>query len=171
MITAFLVSSLVLFGVILDNFLLIFDGWLVNKLGLFAIADKLVEPDSLLKGSLKESSVLSVLETSCELLKLCFFLREIIASPSVGFIAALHGDKLAQRCLLEDKVGDWLESLLLAHDKAELVSVLVAEELAVAGTTLLPLTISEAIELASDLEDALLFLFSRDLLDLGKLSL
>jgi hypothetical protein len=72
---------------------------------------------------------------------------------------------------LEDKVSYWLESLLLAHDEADLLGVLVAEELAVAGTTLLPLVISEAIELAPDLEDALLLLLSRDLLDLGKLSL
>jgi len=72
---------------------------------------------------------------------------------------------------LQDKVSDRLESLLLAHYKADLLSLLVAEELAVASTTLLPLTISEAIELASDLEDALLLLLSGDLLDLGKLSL
>ena len=72
---------------------------------------------------------------------------------------------------MEDKVGDWLEGLLLTHDEADLLSLLVAEELTVAGTTLLPLAISEAIELASDLEDALLLLLSRDLLDLGKLSL
>jgi hypothetical protein len=72
---------------------------------------------------------------------------------------------------LQDKVGDWLEGLLLAHDEADLLSLLVAEELAVASTTLLPLTISEAIELASDLEDALLLLLSGDLLDLGKLGL
>ena len=72
---------------------------------------------------------------------------------------------------MKDEVGDWLESLLLAHDKADLLSLLVAEELAVASTTLLPLTISEAIELASDLEDALLLLLSGDLLDLRKLSL
>ena len=72
---------------------------------------------------------------------------------------------------MKDEVGDWLESLLLAHDEADLLGLLVAEELAVASTTLLPLTISEAIELASDLEDALLLLLSGDLLDLGKLSL
>ena len=72
---------------------------------------------------------------------------------------------------MQDEVGDWLEGLLLAHDEADLLGLLVAEELAVAGTTLLPLTISEAIELASDLEDALLLLLSGDLLDLGKLSL
>jgi hypothetical protein len=72
---------------------------------------------------------------------------------------------------LEDKVGNWLEGLLLTHDEADLLSLLVAEKLTVAGTTLLPLAISEAIELASDLEDALLLLLSRDLLDLGKLSL
>ena len=72
---------------------------------------------------------------------------------------------------MQDEVGDWLEGLLLAHDEADLLGLLVAEELAVASTTLLPLTISEAIELASDLEDALLLLLSGDLLDLGKLSL
>lgn len=72
---------------------------------------------------------------------------------------------------MEDEVGDWLEGLLLAHDEADLLGVLVAEELTVAGPTLLPLAISEAIELASYLEDALLLLLSRDLLDLGKLSL
>ena len=72
---------------------------------------------------------------------------------------------------MEDKVGNWLEGLLLTHDEADLLSLLVAEKLTVAGTTLLPLAISEAIELASDLEDALLLLLSRDLLDLGKLSL
>ena len=72
---------------------------------------------------------------------------------------------------MQDKVGDWLEGLLLAHNESDLLCLLVAEKLCVAGPTLLPLVVSEAIELASDLEDALLLLLSRDLFDLGKLSL
>ena len=72
---------------------------------------------------------------------------------------------------MQNKVGDGLKGLLLTHDKANLLSLFVAEKFAIASTTLLPLLISEAVELASNLEDALFFLLTGDLFNLGKFSL
>ena len=169
LITSILFSGFVLLNIVLDHLLFILDSRLKDEFRLFAFTEEVVELDSLLPGLLEQCSVLSVLETSGELLKLCLLLREIVACPSVGLIVALHGDELTKRGLLEDEVGYGLEGLLLAHDEADLLGLLVAEELTVPGATLLPLLISEAVELASDLEDALLFLLSSGLLlNLGK---
>jgi hypothetical protein len=73
---------------------------------------------------------------------------------------------------LQNEVGNWLESLLLAHDKANLLCIFVAEKLTVACATLLPLFVSEAVELASHLKDALVLIISSRLwLNLGELRL
>jgi hypothetical protein len=72
---------------------------------------------------------------------------------------------------LQDEVSDGLESFLLAHDKADLFGLLVAEKLAITSASLLPLIISETVELASDSENALFLLLTSDLGNFGKLSL
>ena len=56
---------------------------------------------------------------------------------------------------LTDEVCDGLESLLLTHDEANLLLFAVTHELGVANTTLLPLLVSPAEKLGSDLHDAL----------------
>jgi len=72
---------------------------------------------------------------------------------------------------LQNEVGNWLKSLFLAHHKANLLCLFVAEKFTIASSALLPLFISEAVKLASDLEDALFFLFTGYLFNLGELSL
>jgi hypothetical protein len=60
----------------------------------------------------------------------------------------------------------------LAHNKANLLCLFVAEKLTVSGPTLLPLVVSEAVKLASNLEDAFFLLITCWLrLDLGELRL
>ena len=59
----------------------------------------------------------------------------------------------------------------MTHDKANLLGLLVAKEFAIANTSLLPLIVSETIELASDTEDAFFFLLTSDLSNLWEISL
>jgi hypothetical protein len=59
----------------------------------------------------------------------------------------------------------------LAHDEADLLGFLVAKEFTIASASLLPLVVSETVELASDAEDALLLFLTGDLGDFGKLGL
>ena len=72
---------------------------------------------------------------------------------------------------MQNKVCNRLKGLLLTHDEANLLCLFVAKKLTVSSSTLLPLLISEAVKLASNLEDALFFLLSGDLLNFGKFSL
>ncbi len=72
---------------------------------------------------------------------------------------------------MQDEVGHGLEGLLLAHDEADLLGLLVAEELGVAGTSLLPLVVADSVELGTDSEDALLEFLTSNLLHCGELSL
>ena len=57
--------------------------------------------------------------------------------------------------LLTDKVGDWLERLLLTHDEPDAFGLLVAHKLAIAYASLLPLFLTQSVELDTQLEDAL----------------
>jgi hypothetical protein len=111
------------------------------------------------------------LESSSQFLKLALFIGEVIARPDVGLIVVLHGYQVAKRGLLEDEVGNWLHGLLLSHDYSDLLRLLVSQELDVSSTAFLPLLISESVELAALLEDALFSLFTSLLLNLGEISL
>ena len=62
--------------------------------------------------------------------------------------------------LLTDEVGDWFESLFLAHDKANLLLSTVTHQLSVSNATLLPLFVAPAEKLCSDFHDALEVLLS-----------
>ena len=61
---------------------------------------------------------------------------------------------------LTDEVCDRLESLLLAHDEADLLLGAVTHQLGVADAALLPLLVAPAEKLGPDLHDALEVLFS-----------
>lgn len=73
--------------------------------------------------------------------------------------------------MLTDEVSDWLEGLLLSHDESDFLGLLVSHEFGVASTSLLPLFVSDSVQLGSHLEDALFALLASDLLNLGKLNL
>ena len=72
---------------------------------------------------------------------------------------------------LTEEVGDGFEGLLLAHDEADSLRVLVAHQFAVADTTLFPLLLSESVQLNAHLENALKGLSARLDFHLGKVNL
>lgn len=69
--------------------------------------------------------------------------------------------------ILTDEVSNRLKGLLLAHDKSDLLGLLVSHEFAVASTSLLQLVVSLSVELASHLEDAIFTLLTSLFLDFG----
>ena len=73
--------------------------------------------------------------------------------------------------LLTDEVGDWLEGLFLPHDEPNLLRFLVSHQLGVASASLLPLFISESVQLRSHFENALFGFLSSHFLNFGQLFL
>jgi hypothetical protein len=59
-----------------------------------------------------------------------------------------------------DEVSHWLEGLFLSHDEPDFLGFLVSHQLAVAGSSLLPLFIPHSVEFASHFENAFLLLLS-----------
>ena len=63
--------------------------------------------------------------------------------------------------VLTNEVGYGFQSLLLSHDKADLLLLAVSHQLSVANSALFPLLVSPSEKLGSDLHQALQILFSR----------
>jgi len=147
------ISGLIGVNIIFEHLFDILDGLSPDKV-LITILSLNVEFFGSVEGIPEQVGVLNILESGSKLLNSGLILTAIVAGPEPGLISTvLHGSEFAQGTLGQQEVANGLESLLLSHDKSDLLLSLVTEKFAVADASLLPLVVSESEELASHLED------------------
>ena len=84
----------------------------------------------------------------------CSLLRAIVAPPKELFSLIALLLKLASRLLRYIEVGNWLQSLLLAHDETDFLRLIISHYFGIPNSSLFPLLIRQSVKLCILFEQA-----------------